>query len=167
MGVQFACDPDGATLYRIDAPAVSTRPLYAERLEAGQEPRWVLDHAALELTSALRPVTWEEAERLAGSARLLDQPGEAASPSEGRHIDDDDRVAWLSEAIEKTLAGIEARRSVYLEITMSRQGSWDYDYAIDSLGWMRLAFVTVEAMCREREMIVTRQSMRDSTEYQD
>jgi hypothetical protein len=142
--------------------------LYAERLERGESPRWILECKHLDSAANLEAISHQRAIELAGSTELLDMPSEVSvDPGDVEWIDDEERVAWLNDAIATTLSGIKSRNSAWLEVVMSSPGSWDYDRAIDSLAWMRRAYVTIEAMIQERDTIIRRQKMRAETDYED
>lgn len=143
--------------------------LLGERLAGSdRHQRWELHHPAAQ------PDGYPELERakaleLVADEHVLDAPPILASfPGEPKMGYREDRALWLESAVLESLDYIRARTPGILgELAMSSPGSWDYDYAIDTVSGFREAFRTIERLVRELELIERQGRLRTETEYPD
>lgn len=79
-----------------------------------------------------------------------------------------DRLDWLDAAIAATLGAVQIeQKDVGVELSFARPGTWDYDFEIDMIGWLKAAYITLEALIEEKLLIQRRSEMRAGTEYPD
>lgn len=80
----------------------------------------------------------------------------------------DARLDWIEEALEETLS-LVSRLSTNArgELAMSAPGTWDYDYATDTLAWVKRAEATVVALTAEHQCLTGRAARRRETPYVD
>lgn len=88
------------------------------------------------------------------------------APHGGR--DSKERLDWLHEAIATTITAIRSEeQEVETELPWARPGTWDYDFEIDAIAWIKLAYQTLQSLFEEKQSLLARQGMRDRAEYGD
>jgi hypothetical protein len=125
--------------------------------------RWRLADEVM-ATAEWPAITEDEALKLAGdgTALLAPFPDEADSAQHGgrNHAD---RLDWLDAAIVATLNAARSEEDrVANEMPWARPGSWDYDYEIDAISWIKLAYRTLQSLFEEKQDLLTREVTRRS-----
>jgi hypothetical protein len=110
-----------------------------------------------------------DALELAGHADVLkaacpDPADLAAHDGRAHH----ERLGWLEAAIATTLKQVRAEeREVANELPWASPGTRDYDFEIDTIAWIKLAYATLQRLFEEKQNLLSRQAMRDQTNYDD
>jgi hypothetical protein len=163
---QFCCGPDGGLARRRllgHTGIAECGEIYVSTIG-----RWRLSAAAMS-ESDHPTISLAEATELAQAPEALRL--HALTPPTLRHtmpaIATRDSI-WLDEAISLTLREIRSEeQTVITELPAARPGSWDYDYEMDAIAWIKRAYLTLQSVLEERQTLETRQTMRDETGYDD
>ena len=159
MSFELLRDPH-ERLIRRDSPCGLA--VHAEEFDPDTR-MWRPAHHLLE-ASEFKPISPEQGLELVGDEDLLEARPDLAAElrsERGECYMLTERLEWIEEAITATVALIEANQGeAVVDMVLARFHTEDYDYAIDTVGWIRCAWASVDALLAEHRLLTRRERMR-------